>query len=611
MLATGHGLFWFLPLAALTGLGIYDIYQPRHAILRNYPILGHMRFFFEYIRPEIRQYFVEGDLEAEPFSRFQRSVVYQRAKGVPDVRPFGTKLDVGAADYEWVNHSVQTTSIDSHDFRIWIGGSPDEPNPGKSPCTQPYDASVLNISAMSFGALSANAILAMNKGARDGSFAHDTGEGGISRYHRKHGGDLIWEIGSGYFGCRDENGAFSPERFAEQAIDPQVKMIEIKISQGAKPGHGGVLPGAKVTAEIAAARGVPEGVDCVSPSSHSAFSTPMELMQFIVRLRELSGGKPVGFKLCIGHVWEWFSMVKAMLESDITPDFIVVDGAEGGTGAAPVELADHVGLPVQEGLHLVNNTLIGVGLRHRIKIGAAGKIITGFGLARMFALGADWCNSGRAFMMAVGCIQAQICHTGFCPTGVTTQDPVRQRALVVADKAPRVTQYHANTLNALRELLQSAGLTHPDELTPYHIVRRISDSRIRLMAAVMKSMRPNAILDDLENQQRIFRLYWPLASAHSFAPRMSMAGEAPLDPSQEQRVHKGGSRASPEQIARVLHTLHAPHPEPQTSVFPEQAGDPEYVPQDASSVPDVWTDSGAEDMAATGEEDAAVPEDKQ
>src|SRR5699024_9816414 len=392
---------------------------------------------------------------------------------------------------------VQTTSIGSHDFRIWIGGTPDAPNPGKSVCTQPYDASVLNISAMSFGALSANAILAMNKGAANGSFAQDTGEGGISRYHREHGGDLIWEIGSGYFGCRDENGAFSPERFAEQAVDPQIKMIEIKISQGAKPGHGGVLPGAKVTAEIAAARGVPEGVDCVSPSSHSAFSTPYGLMQFVARLRELSGGKPTGFKLCIGHVWEWFGIVKAMLATDITPDFIVVDGAEGGTGAAPVELTDHVGLPVQEGLHLVNNTLIGVGLRDRIKIGAAGKIVTGFGLARMFALGADWCNSGRAFMMSVGCIQAQICHTGLCPTGVTTQDPVRQRALNVDDKAPRVTQYHANTLNALRELLQSAGLTHPDELTPYHIVRRISDSRIRLMAAVMKSVKPNAILDDL------------------------------------------------------------------------------------------------------------------
>lgn len=610
LLATGRGLFWFLPFAALTGLGIYDICQPRHAILRNYPILGHMRFIFEFIRPEIRQYFVEGDLEAEPFSRFERSVVYQRAKGVPDVRPFGTKLNVGAKDYEWVNHSVQTTSIVSHDFRTWIGGTPDAPNPGKSPCTQPYNASVLNISAMSFGALSANAIMAMNKGAKDGSFAQDTGEGGISRYHRKHGGDLIWEIGSGYFGCRDENGAFSAERFAEQATDPQIKMIEIKISQGAKPGHGGVLPGAKVTAEIAVARGVPQGVDCVSPSSHSAFSTPYELMQFIARLRELSGGKPTGFKLCIGHAWEWFGMVKAMLETGITPDFIVVDGAEGGTGAAPVELSDHVGLPVQEGLHLVNNTLIGVGLRERIKIGAAGKIITGFGLTRMFALGADWCNSGRAFMMAAGCIQAQICHTGRCPTGVTTQDPVRQRALVVADKAPRVTQYHANTLNALKELLQSAGLSHPDELTPYHIVRRISDSRIRLMAAVMKTIRPNAILDDLGNQQRIFRLYWPLADAYSFAPRMLMAGEAPLDPSQKRHIHKGGSHASPGQIARELQSLHAPHPEPQTDVVPGQATDPDVAPQDASSVPDAWTDSGAED-AEVDDNAELVAEDKQ
>jgi hypothetical protein len=343
---------------------------------------------------------------------------------------------------------------------------------------------VFNISAMSFGALSANAILALNLGAKMGGFAHDTGEGGISRYHREHGGDLIWEIGSGYFGCRKPDGSFNPERFAEQARDPQVKMIEIKISQGAKPGHGGMLPGAKVTPEIAAARGMPVGVDCVSPSAHSAFSTPVELLQFVARLRELSGGKPTGFKLCIGHIWEWFGIVKAMLETDITPDYIVVDGAEGGTGAAPVEFADHMGAPVQEGLNLVHNTLIGVEPARPHQDRRAGKVINSFDLARMFALGADWCNSGRGFMMALGCIQAQVCHTGRCPTGITTQDPLRQRALVVADKAPRVAQYHANTLHALKELLQAAGLMHPDQLsTSHHIVRRLDSTRIRLLSA--------------------------------------------------------------------------------------------------------------------------------
>ena len=350
MAAFGRGWgVWllFAVSAALLALGVHDLVQVRHAILRNYPILGHMRFALEFIRPEIRQYFIEGDVEAgEPFTRAQRTVVYQRAKGVPDVRPFGTRLDVGASGYEWINHSLQTTHIDSHDFRIWIGGEPGVPREGVSPCTQPYNASVFNISAMSFGALSANAILALNLGAKLDGFAHDTGEGGISRYHREHGGDLIWEIGSGYFGCRNDDGSFSEERFARQAADPQVKMIEIKISQGAKPGHGGMLPGAKVTPEIAAARGIPVGQDCVSPSAHSAFSTPIELMHFIERLRRLSGGKPVGFKLCIGHIWEWFGIVKAMLETDITPDYIVVDGAEGGTGAAPIEFADHMGAPV-------------------------------------------------------------------------------------------------------------------------------------------------------------------------------------------------------------------------------------------------------------------------
>jgi glutamate synthase domain-containing protein 2 len=513
----------WLPLlvcAVLTGVGVHDLKQTRHAILRNYPVIGHMRFLFEFIRPEIRQYFIESDSEAAPFSRAQRSLVYQRAKGEPDNQPFGTHLDVGALGYEWVNHSMSPTKLPTHDFRIWIGGKPNSSglssSPSAHPCTQPYLASVFNISALSFGSLSANAIQALNKGAQMGGFAHDTGEGSISTHHRANGGDLIWEIGSGYFGCRNDDGTFNAERFAANATDPQVKLIEIKMSQGAKPGHGGILPGPKVTAEIAQARGVPEGKDCISPSSHSAFSTPVEMMHFIAKLRELSGGKPVGFKLCIGHPWEWFAIVKAMLQTNITPDFIVVDGAEGGTGAAPVEFSDHVGAPLQEGLQLVHNTLIGVNLRSRISIGAAGKIVSAFDLVRLMALGADWCNAGRGFMMALGCIQAQSCHTGKCPTGVTTQDPQRQQALVVPDKAERVRNFHRSTLHALQELVQAAGLQHPSELSAHHIVRRVTDTEVRLLSNLLMRMEPGALLGDISRQHNVFKDYWPLADANSF-----------------------------------------------------------------------------------------------
>ncbi|MFI5448021.1 FMN-binding glutamate synthase family protein [Polaromonas sp. UC242_47] len=513
LIAFGVGWLALGLCALLLGLGIHDLRQTKSSILRNYPVIGHLRFLLEFIRPEMRQYFIESDAEAAPFSRAQRSLVYQRAKGEMDNRPFGTQLDVSTQGYEWINHSVQPTHISSHDFRVTIG-----PN-----TAQPYNASIFNISAMSFGALSANAILALNSGAQRGSFAHDTGEGSISQHHRVHGGDLIWEIGSGYFGCRNDDGSFNAERFAASACDPQVKLIEIKLSQGAKPGHGGILPGAKVTIEISAARGVPVGKDCVSPSSHSAFSTPVEMMFFIARLRELSGGKPTGFKFCLGHPWEWFAMVKAMLETGITPDFIVVDGAEGGTGAAPLEFTDHVGVPVQEGLLLVHNTLLGVGLRERISIGCAGKVISAFDITRMMALGADWCNSGRAFMFALGCIQAQTCHTGNCPTGVTTQDPVRQQALVVPDKAERVWRFHQSTLKALKELLEAAGLKHSSDVTAHHIVRRINDTEVRLLSNLIMQVAPGALLGSLDEQHNVFRLYWPLASAHSFQPSSTPA----------------------------------------------------------------------------------------
>ncbi|MEY4755845.1 MAG: hypothetical protein RJA34_743 [Pseudomonadota bacterium] len=496
--------------AVLVGIGVYDLRQTKRSVLRNYPIIGHLRFMLEFIRPEIRQYFIESDNEATPFSRAQRSLVYQRAKGEPDKRPFGTQLDVHAEGYEWINHSVAPTQLASHDFRVQVGAQR----------AQPYSISVFNISAMSFGALSANAILALNAGAQRGGFAHDTGEGSISVHHRVHGGDLIWEIGSGYFGCRTSDGRFDADKFAANAREPQVKLIELKLSQGAKPGHGGVLPGPKVTPEIAAARGVPVGVDCVSPASHSAFSTPIEMMQFIERLRELSGGKPVGFKLCIGHPWEWFAMVKAMLATGITPDFIVVDGAEGGTGAAPLEFTDHVGSPLQEGLMLVHNTLRGVGLRQHIKLGCAGKVVSAFDMARLMALGADWCNSARGFMFALGCIQAQHCHTGACPTGVTTQDPWRQRALVVPDKAERVYNFHRHTLEALRELTQAAGLPHPGQITASHIVRRTGTHDVRLLANLVPLVKPGALLaaerGDAGWPHPVFERYWSQATADSF-----------------------------------------------------------------------------------------------
>lgn len=515
----GHAWWWMAAAGAAGGVqGWRDVRQTKRAILRNYPLIGHMRFLFEYIRPEIRQYFLEGDNDAAPFSRQQRSLVYQRAKGEADKRPFGTQLDVHAEGYEWINHSLKPTVVQNHDFRVEIGA-------GGTSCTRPYSASVFNISAMSFGALSANAIRALNGGARKGHFAHDTGEGSISVHHRANGGDLIWEIGSGYFGCRNPDGTFSEERFVENARDPQVKMIEIKLSQGAKPGHGGVLPGPKVTPEIAQARGVPVGEDCVSPASHSAFSTPREMMQFIEKLRTLSGGKPVGFKLCIGHPWEWFGVCKAMLETGITPDFIVVDGAEGGTGAAPLEFTDHMGAPVQEGLLLVHNTLVGINLRDRIKIGSAGKVVSAFDIARMMALGADWCNAARGFMFALGCIQSQSCHTGACPTGVATQDPDRQKALVVADKTERVWRFHQHTLEALKELVQAAGLTHPGQISASHIVRRTGQG-VTLLSTSLPFVTEGAILaaqqGAVEWPYDVFRTFWPRASADSFELNMDL-----------------------------------------------------------------------------------------
>ncbi len=514
ILAIGLALFdprWMwavVVFGGLAALGTWDLVQTRSTLRRVYPLLAHFRYGLESIGPEMRQYFIESDTAETPFSRQQRALVYQRSKSVNDTRPFGTLHDVYGVDYEWINHSMAPTPHDTHDFRVTIGER----------TAQPYSASVFNISAMSFGSLSANAIRALNKGAKLGGFYHDTGEGSISPYHREHGGDLVWEIGSGYFGCRADDGGFSEERFTANANDPQVKMIEIKLSQGAKPGHGGVLPAPKVTPEIAVTRGVPEWVECVSPARHSEFDTPRGLLAFVSRLRELSGGKPVGFKLAIGHPWEWFGIAKAMHETGELPDFIVVDGAEGGTGASPAEFIDHVGVPMHEALMLVHNTLVGLDLRDRIKLGAAGRITSAFDIARTMAMGADWCNAGRGYMFALGCIQSLSCHTDTCPTGVATQDPKRWRALDVPDKGARVRNYHHNTLLALRDLICAAGLEHPSQIGPEHILRRVNPTEVRSLAALYRFLQPGDLLGEAMPDHAVFRSFWTSARSDSFAP---------------------------------------------------------------------------------------------
>ncbi|WP_375311445.1 FMN-binding glutamate synthase family protein [Bradyrhizobium sp. A5] len=498
-----------LIFAALTLLGVRDLLQKSHAVLRNYPISAHIRFLLEEIRPEMRQYFFESEKDGMPFSRDTRAVVYQRAKMELDKRPFGTQEDVYREGYEWMNHSVSPKSHAEEKFRITIGG-PD--------CQKPYSASVFNISAMSFGALSPNAVRALNAGAKKGGFAHDTGEGGFSPYHAEMGGDIIWEIGSGYFGCRHHDGTFDPEAFARVAAQDQIKMVELKISQGAKPGHGGVLPAAKVSEEISKIRGVAMGEDCISPASHRAFSTPVGMMQFVAEMRKLSGGKPAGFKLCIGHPWEFLAICKAMLQTGIYPDFIVVDGNEGGTGAAPLEFMDHLGMPMREGVSFVHNALIGINARDRIKIGASGKIATAFDMARAMAIGADYCNSARGFMFSLGCIQSLSCHTDRCPTGVATQDPTRARALYVPLKIDRVHNYHHATLHSLTELIAAAGLEHPQQLRPIHFSQRTSTTDVKSFAQLYPALRPGELLEGTEDPR--FRDAWRIAQAETFQPAL-------------------------------------------------------------------------------------------
>jgi glutamate synthase domain-containing protein 2 len=522
---------WLFVIAAICGalflLGVADLRQHKHAILRNYPVIGHLRFLLESIRPELRQYIIEGDNDAVPFNRQDRGLVYQRAKGVEDKRPFGTIENVYGSGYAWLTHSATPLAIADTDFRVRVGGPA---------CRQPYDASLYNISAMSFGALSANAILALNTGAKKGGFAHDTGEGSISRYHRQGGGDLIFQIASGYFGCRDEQGRFCAQKFAQLAADPQVKMIEIKLSQGAKPGHGGMLPASKISPEVAEARGISMGMDCTSPAAHSTFSTPLGLMAFVGQLRELSGGKPIGFKLCIGHRREFMSMVKAMLQTGIVPDFIVVDGAEGGTGAAPVEFANRVGMPMLEGLTFVHNTLRGAGIRNQVKIGAAGKIVSAFDIARTLALGADWCNAARGFMFAIGCIQAQSCHTNRCPVGIATQDPIRQRAIDVGDKSDRVARFHRNTMRALGDIAGAAGLANPSDFMPYHFMFRQKDNEFLDGNEAYPYLPEGFLVSNGEIPELAdWHDRWARAGADSFAPPEIPHG--PFKRNRKQKLH--------------------------------------------------------------------------
>lgn len=478
-------LWAFVVVGPIISLGIYDMLQTHHSLLRLYPVLGHFRYMLESVRPEIQQYFVESDTDGTPISREFRSLVYQRAKGVQDTRPFGTIFDVNRPGYEWLNHSLQPKHLSDTDPRVQFGG-PD--------CTKPYLASPFNISAMSYGALSKNAIMALNKGAKIGGFSHNTGEGSMSPYHLEHGGDIVWQIGTGYFGCRDDEGNFNPETFKDNATKDVVKMIEIKLSQGAKPGHGGILPAAKLTEEIAKIRHVPMGADVVSPPSHSAFSTPIELLGFVKTLRELSGGKPVGFKLCIGRRDEFLAICKAMLETGITPDFITVDGGEGGTGAAPTEMTNSVGTPIRDALIFVNSALTGVGLRDKVRIIASGKMFSAFHVLRALALGADAVNSARGMMLSLGCIQSRTCNTDHCPTGIATQNPSRNKAIVVSDKGQRVASFHRETIVNLVELVAAAGLNGIHELEPKHINRRVQGTDVKSYAQLYPSIAKACLL---------------------------------------------------------------------------------------------------------------------
>ena len=498
-------LWALIVVVPLVAVGLHDVFQRRHALLRNYPVIGHGRYLMEAIRPEIQQYFVESNLDGRPFDREQRSLIYQRAKGQTQTVPFGTQRDVYEIGHEWIAHSLAPRPASHDDPRVPIGGPE---------CTQPYRAAHLNVSAMSYGALSKNAIRALNDGARQGRFFHNTGEGGLSPYHLEPGGDVCWQIGTGYFGCRRADGGFDPVQFAERAASPAVRLIELKLSQGAKPSHGGILPAAKVTPEIAAIRGVSMGADVVSPPAHTAFSTPSGLLEHLARMRQLAGGKPVGFKLCVGDRTELLAICRAMLTTGITPDFITVDGAEGGTGAAPVEFSNSVGAPLRDGLLMVHNALVGIGLRDRVRIIASGKVVSGFDLVRAIALGADLCNSARGMMFALGCIQARRCHENTCPVGIATTDELLGSALDVEIKAKRVASYQRATVHAFLELVGAAGLDNPSQLAAHHLWRRMGPTDVRSFADLYEYLPEGALLGS--TVPRTWRDDWVRASADRF-----------------------------------------------------------------------------------------------
>ncbi|MEX0341675.1 MAG: FMN-binding glutamate synthase family protein [Erythrobacter sp.] len=495
-------LWVLVPLAVLA---LWDFLQHEHTLRRNYPLLGRIRWLMEDLRPFAQAYIVQDDLDGRPFSHQARALVYARAKGELDSHPMGTELHVYSDEYEWLSHSIAPKPDVPEHWRVTVG---------ESTCAQPYASALLNISAMSFGSLSARAIEALNAGAALGGFAHNTGEGAISRYHRSPCGDLIWELGSGYFGARRPDGNFDPEQFRDNARDAQVKMIEIKLSQGAKPGHGGVLPGAKVTREIAEARGVPVGETVISPPAHPAFDTPIEMLEWLTELRELSGGKPVGIKLCVGQPHELFAIGKAMLETGLHPDFVTVDGAEGGTGAAPLELSNSVGMPLREGQIMVRNMLVGLGLKEKVKIAASGKLHSGAQLAKAFALGADWCNAARPFMFALGCVQSMNCHKGTCPTGVATQKAWRQRGLVVEDKAPRVARFQRQTVHSLREIVIAMGLSSPWEISPQDMRERLNGARSDAIDRIYTFLEPGQLLEDADSTP--YARHWHAARADTF-----------------------------------------------------------------------------------------------
>lgn len=490
ILVTGYfynSLLWSLVvIGPLILIGFFDYFQTKHTVLRNFPVVGHFRYFFESIRPEINQYFIESNTDGKPFSREDRSVVYQRAKRTLDTLPFGTQKDVYELGYEWLNHSVSPIYVDPSSLRVTVGGPQ---------CKKPYTASIFNVAAMSYGSISKNAVMALNLGAKIGNFAHNTGEGGLSSYHLQ-GGDLIWQIGTAYFGCRTPDGRFDPEQFREKAALEEVKMIELKLSQGAKPGQGGILPAKKLNKEISEIRGVPMGKDVISPPAHSEFSTPVGLIEFIQRLRELSGGKPVGFKLCIGKRREFLAICKAIYKTGIYPDFISLDGGEGGTGAAPLEFSNHVGSPLIPSLIFVHNALVGFSLRDKIKVISSGKITTGEDIVKQLCLGADLCYSARAMMFALGCIQALRCNTNKCPVGVTTQDPNLVAGLVVSDKKDRVACFHDETVKSVAELIGAMGIERTEDLRQWHVMRRIGPNEVRHYGEIYEYLEDGDLLKD-------------------------------------------------------------------------------------------------------------------